>query len=239
MQYTGAEDDGFELNGLGGEASALTGLINGFSVPTNGSFLGIVSQWLDSERIYRLQRWLLQSSEGEREQRARLLQGDPEPSDIMAGPLFAAMVEAMTAVGGSGFVAPRGHGFDASDARRRRRDRRRAALTRRSRGGESLVGRRGCAPARAARLCVDSVRRRSRSVGLSGARLPRSKDGVRRSHRAHRRDLAAARARRLALVDAAFHAERLSSRCASASWCVMLSRSNNALAANSSARAAA
>jgi hypothetical protein len=94
-QYTGTEDAGFELNGLAGEGSALTGLINGFSVPTNGSFLSIANQWLDTQRIYRLQRWLLQSGDGEREQRARLLEGNPEPTDISEGPLFSAMIEAM------------------------------------------------------------------------------------------------------------------------------------------------
>ena len=94
-QYTGDEAEDFELNGLRGEASALTGLINGFCVPTSGTFLSVMSQWLDSERIHRLKRWLLQNSDAELEQRERLLGGEPESFDITHGPLFEAMVEAM------------------------------------------------------------------------------------------------------------------------------------------------
>lgn len=94
-QYTGAGGEDFELNGQRGEASALTGLVNGFCVPTSGTFVSVMSQWLDSERIHRLKRWLLQSSDTDLEQRERLLGGEPESSDINHGPLFEAMIEAM------------------------------------------------------------------------------------------------------------------------------------------------
>ncbi|HET9930627.1 MAG TPA: hypothetical protein VFQ35_08065, partial [Polyangiaceae bacterium] len=43
-QFTGSDEEGFELDGMRGEASALTGLINGFCVPTSGTFLSVMSQ---------------------------------------------------------------------------------------------------------------------------------------------------------------------------------------------------
>ncbi|MFZ5891849.1 MAG: hypothetical protein ACOY0T_12405 [Myxococcota bacterium] len=94
-QYTGVACDEFELYGARGEASALTGLINGFAVPTSGSFLSVMNQWCDSEEVYRLQRWLLQKSPGEAELRARLLANEATDADVRHGTLFNALVDAM------------------------------------------------------------------------------------------------------------------------------------------------
>ncbi len=71
---------------------ALTGSINGFSVPTSGSFLSVMYQWIDSPVLLSMQRWL---HAPENELRGKLLQGQPGLDDVKDTALFAAMIRAM------------------------------------------------------------------------------------------------------------------------------------------------
>ena len=86
------------LAGKAGEVSALTGLVNGFTVPTSASFLSVLIQWLDSEQLWRHQRWLYGKASEDDAIRRQLLLGSVSEEDLRGGPLVQGIFAALTNV---------------------------------------------------------------------------------------------------------------------------------------------
>jgi hypothetical protein len=84
------------LAGKMGEVSALTGLVNGFTVPTSASFLSVLVQWLDSQELWRYQRWLYGKTTDDDAIRHQLLQGAVSEEDLRRGRLFTGILDALT-----------------------------------------------------------------------------------------------------------------------------------------------
>lgn len=76
---------------------ALIGAINGFVVPTSGSFLSALSQWIDGEDLWQLRRWLLAEPADVRDLKWRLKTGtDVTDLDIRQNRLTNSLIAAMT-----------------------------------------------------------------------------------------------------------------------------------------------
>jgi deferrochelatase/peroxidase EfeB len=77
-------------------ASAWTGSVNGFVVPTSGSFVSVMSQWIESRDLWRWQRWFLDPAGGD--VRTRMRQGTMLRADVNDNPLATAMLRSMATV---------------------------------------------------------------------------------------------------------------------------------------------
>jgi hypothetical protein len=86
------------LAGMMAEVSALTGLVNGFTVPTSASFLSVLTQWLDSQQLWRYQRWLYGKTSEDDAIRSQLLRGAASEEDLRGGPLWQGILDALTNV---------------------------------------------------------------------------------------------------------------------------------------------
>lgn len=84
------------LAGMAGEVSALNGLVNGFAVPTSASFVSVLMQWLDSQRLWHHQRWLYGKTSDDEGYRAELVRGTASEEDLGRGPLWQGIVEALS-----------------------------------------------------------------------------------------------------------------------------------------------
>ena len=76
-------------------ASAWTGSVNGFVVPTSASFVSVMSQWIESRDLWRWQRWFFDPSADEGDVRARMRQGTMSRTDVNDNPLAMAMLRSM------------------------------------------------------------------------------------------------------------------------------------------------
>jgi hypothetical protein len=79
-----------------GEVSALTGLVNGFTVPTSASFVSVLMQWLDSQQLWRHQRWLYGKTTEDDAYRAELVSGTAGEEELGRGPLWEGIVDALS-----------------------------------------------------------------------------------------------------------------------------------------------
>lgn len=84
------------LTGPMAEVSALTGLVNGFTVPTSASFVSVMAQWIESQQLWRHQRWLYGKTTEDDAIRQKLLQGAAREEDLSGGPLVQGIIAALT-----------------------------------------------------------------------------------------------------------------------------------------------
>jgi Dyp-type peroxidase family len=79
----------------GSNRAALIGSINGFSVPTSGSFVSVMDQWMESRELWSWQRWLLaKGPDGEHGLQERLL-AEPELEDLLQNALLDAFLHTL------------------------------------------------------------------------------------------------------------------------------------------------